>query len=151
VLRFAREESDLADPGFIAKLQDAASLANDNCDRAMTLAHRLSVQLREAEERIQELERGKARFVDQLRADADAALASLKYEADARVDRAIREADERIMRVQAETESRINQMRSELARANMRAERAEQWLVRIRREIENQLMPSLGAFKNISP
>jgi hypothetical protein len=32
----------------VAKLQQAANLANENCDRATALAHTLSAQLREA-------------------------------------------------------------------------------------------------------
>jgi hypothetical protein len=38
----------------------------------------------------------------------------------------------------------MNHMRGELAQAKMRAERAERWLVQIRREIESQLMPVLA-------
>jgi chromosome segregation ATPase len=144
VLKFAREEPDPSDPRFVAKLQHAANLANENCDRAMTLAHKLSTQLREAQDRINQLERDAEGFADQLRADADAALASFKYEADARVKRTMREADERVEHLRAETENRMNHMRGELAQAKMRAERAERWLVQIRREIESQLMPVLA-------
>ena len=41
---------------IIAKIQRAADLANENCDRAMKLAHKLSMQLRAAEDRINQLE-----------------------------------------------------------------------------------------------
>ena len=41
---------------IIAKIQKAADLSNENCDRAMKLAHKLSMQLRAAEERINQLE-----------------------------------------------------------------------------------------------
>ena len=37
-------------------LKEAAALSQENVDRAMTMAHRLSVQLRAAEDRIQQLE-----------------------------------------------------------------------------------------------
>src|SRR5262249_5060308 len=37
---------------IVAKIQGAAELANENCDRAMTLAHKLSMELRAAEDRI---------------------------------------------------------------------------------------------------
>jgi len=40
---------------IIAKIQRAAELANENCDRAMRLAHKLSMELRAAEDRINEL------------------------------------------------------------------------------------------------
>src|SRR5262249_4932817 len=41
---------------IVAKIQRAAELANENCDRAMRLAHKLSMQLRAAEDRINQLE-----------------------------------------------------------------------------------------------
>ena len=49
----AVEESGQA---IIAKIQRAAELANENCDRAMRLAHKLSMELRAAEDRINQLE-----------------------------------------------------------------------------------------------
>jgi hypothetical protein len=45
-----------AGQAIIAKIQKAADLSNENCDRAMKLAHKLSMQLRAAEERINQLE-----------------------------------------------------------------------------------------------
>ena len=47
VPNLARENVAPADPAFVAKLQQAANLANENCDRATALAHTLSGQLRE--------------------------------------------------------------------------------------------------------
>ena len=47
---------DEAGEAIIAKIQKAAELSNENCDRAMKLAHKLSMQLRAAEERISQLE-----------------------------------------------------------------------------------------------
>jgi hypothetical protein len=47
---------DEAGEAIIAKLQKAADLSNENCDRALKLAHKLSMQLRAAEERINQLE-----------------------------------------------------------------------------------------------
>jgi hypothetical protein len=41
---------------IVALLQQAADSANSNCDRAMDYAHKLSTQVRAAEERIKELE-----------------------------------------------------------------------------------------------
>ena len=52
VPNLARENAASADPAFVAKLQQAANLANENCDRATALAHTLSDQLREAQSRI---------------------------------------------------------------------------------------------------
>ena len=45
-----------AGEAIIAKLQKAADLSNQNCDRAMKLAHKLSMQLRAAEDRVNQLE-----------------------------------------------------------------------------------------------
>ena len=45
-----------AGEAIIAKIQKAAELSNENCDRAMKLAHRLSMQLRAAEDRVNQLE-----------------------------------------------------------------------------------------------
>ena len=64
VLKFApkgkprddRDATDQAGHALVAMLQQAANLSNDNCDRAMTLAHKLSMQLRAAEDRINQLQ-----------------------------------------------------------------------------------------------
>jgi hypothetical protein len=45
-----------AGEAIIAKLQKAADLSTENCDRAMKLAHKLSMELRAAEDRINQLE-----------------------------------------------------------------------------------------------
>ena len=41
---------------IVTKIQRAADLSNENCDRALALAHKLSMQLRTAEDRISQLE-----------------------------------------------------------------------------------------------
>src|SRR3979411_2389155 len=69
VLKFAPKErpSDDNDPtdqsgrAVVALLQQAASQSNDTCERAMSLAHKLSVQLRAAEDQINQL-RGQLEF-----------------------------------------------------------------------------------------
>jgi len=45
-----------AGQAIVAKIQRAAELANENCDRAMRLAHKLSMELRAAEDRMNQLE-----------------------------------------------------------------------------------------------
>ena len=45
-----------AGEAIIAKIQKAAELSNENCDRVMKLAHKLSMELRAAEDRINQLE-----------------------------------------------------------------------------------------------
>jgi hypothetical protein len=64
VLKFAPKERphsygtlvEEAGEAIVAKIQKAADLSNENCDRAMKLAHKLSMQLRAAEDRINQLE-----------------------------------------------------------------------------------------------
>ena len=48
--------ADDAGRGIMALVQKAADLAKEDCTRAMDLAHRLSSELREAEERAREFE-----------------------------------------------------------------------------------------------
>ena len=53
------DESDPIDTvghALVALLQEAATLSKENADRAMAMAHKLSIQLRAAEDRIKELE-----------------------------------------------------------------------------------------------
>jgi hypothetical protein len=47
---------DEAGQAIVAKIQRAADLANENCDRALRLAHKLSMELRAAGDRINQLE-----------------------------------------------------------------------------------------------
>jgi TolA-binding protein len=64
VLKFAsrqnaRDERDPIDQtghALLVMLEEAATLSQENVDRAMTLAHKLSIQLRAAEDRIRQLE-----------------------------------------------------------------------------------------------
>jgi chromosome segregation ATPase len=213
VHEFVREDPDpgAADPAFVAQLQHEAKVANENCDRAMALAHKLSAELREAQSRINQFEHEADGLVDrstfdQLRVEAETAVAKLQSDADARVARTKREADERIASVEAETENRIGRLQGELAQecdrvkieadarierisleadervaraeaegnkrldrvraevedqfsrlkanlaqAEVRADRAEHWLVMIRRQIEEHLMPSFAAMHDRPP
>ena len=56
--------ADEAGQAVVAQIQKAAELANENCDRAMALAHKLAMQLRAAEDRITQLEAEVALFRD---------------------------------------------------------------------------------------
>jgi hypothetical protein len=49
---------------IVAMLQKAADMAKNDCARAMDLAHKLTLQLRAAEERARELESEAAHFRD---------------------------------------------------------------------------------------
>jgi chromosome segregation ATPase len=46
---------DDAGQAIVAQIRTAADLANQDCDRAMSLAHKLSMELRAAEDRTHEL------------------------------------------------------------------------------------------------
>ena len=56
--------ADDAGRGIVALVQRAADLAKADCDRAMDLAHRLSSELRVAEERTREFEAQANHFRD---------------------------------------------------------------------------------------
>ena len=63
VLKFAPREkaqnrvAELDDAGqaIVAQIRTAADLAKEDCDRAMSLAHKLSMELRAAEDRTQQM------------------------------------------------------------------------------------------------
>jgi hypothetical protein len=56
--------ADEAGHAVIAQIRKAAELANENCDRAMALAHKLAMQLRAAEDQNTQLEAEVALFRD---------------------------------------------------------------------------------------
>jgi hypothetical protein len=69
VIKFAPKQqpsisTDEAGQAVIAKIRKAAELSHETCDRAMALAHKLAMQLRAAEDRINRLEREVALFRD---------------------------------------------------------------------------------------
>ena len=49
------DPTDQSGRAVVALLQQAAAVSNENCDRAMSMAHKLSVQLRSAEDQIAQL------------------------------------------------------------------------------------------------
>ena len=57
----AGNSADEAGQAVIAQIRKAAELTNENCDRAMALAHKLAMQLRAAEDRISQLEASTAK------------------------------------------------------------------------------------------
>jgi hypothetical protein len=50
------DSMDESGQAVLAMLQKAADLSNDNCDRAMAMAHKVSIQLRAAEDQISQLQ-----------------------------------------------------------------------------------------------
>jgi hypothetical protein len=142
VHEFVPEDSDPvpADPALVAKLQQAAMLANENCDRAMALAHKLSTQLREAQSRINQLELEVDGLVHRLRKESETAVIKLQSDADARVDRTKREADERMARVIADAENRVRRLQGELVQARDRVKvEADAHIERIKIEADDSI------------
>jgi hypothetical protein len=66
---------------IIAMLQKASEVAKDDCDRAMDTVHRLSFELRAAEERMREAEAEVAHFRERA-SRAEAWLLRIHYEAE---------------------------------------------------------------------
>ena len=58
------DSMDESGQAVLAMLQKAADLSNDNCDRAMSMAHKLSIQLRAAEDQISQLQAENAQLHD---------------------------------------------------------------------------------------
>ena len=85
--------------------------------RAVALAQTLSNQLREAQDRINQLEREADGLGDQLLAEAKAIIQQVRFNTDARVNRTIQEADARIDRMKADAQDQIGRLQKELARA----------------------------------
>ena len=165
-LTSAPEDDHPADATLLAKLQQTATLANENCDRATALARTLSAELRDAQQRIRDLERRleTEAALAQLQAEFDAEsenrltrlqaelaqtreraaeasgrVAQIEKDADERVARAEAEADERIARAGTETDGVFARLKREAAEAQQRAERAEAKPGRIRREADEHV------------
>ena len=87
VVRFASKQKpraefepiDRAGHAVIALLQKAADIAEENIERAMTVAHRLSLELRTAEDRIRELE-GEVEHLESRATRAEQWLGAIKKE-----------------------------------------------------------------------
>jgi hypothetical protein len=163
----------------------------------LALAQTLSAQLRDAQDRINQLEREAEGLGGQLLAEAKIIIEEARSNADARVNRTIRQADERIDRVKADAHYQIGRLQNELTQATReieqvkdeagtriesvkkeadarvdaveteakkridvirrenvrleadlteakdRADRTEQWLMLIRREIDDHLVPAM--------
>jgi hypothetical protein len=121
VQHFTNGDADPADAALVAKSR-AVELANANCDRAMALAHKLSAELRAAQERINQLEGG---LIDRMQEEADDAIARARSDAKAQIGRIQQEAQERIARLEAENGSRIRWLEGELTREKTNAGQAK--------------------------
>src|SRR5258705_2479536 len=96
--QLACENGDPADAAFVARLQQAVRVSNENCDRATTLAYALSAELRDAQQRMSELERAADERLRRVRAETKTALARFQADADAFLEETMREADDRVAR-----------------------------------------------------
>jgi DNA anti-recombination protein RmuC len=77
--------------------------------------------------------------IDQVKAEAGKRIESVKMEADARVDAVEAEAKKRVDIIRRENEDKVLRLKADLTEAKGRADRAEQWLMLIRREVEDHL------------
>ena len=74
--------------------------------------------------------------------EANARIARMKIEVDEQIARAEAEAKRTLDHGRVEIENDLGRLKADLAQAELRADRAEKWLMIIRREIEECLMPS---------
>ena len=89
------EASNIVDKtgrAIVALLQEAANLAQENTGRAASMAHRLSMELREAEDRIKQLE-ADARLLEARAVRAEQWLVHIYGEIDKNFVRRISSAD----------------------------------------------------------
>jgi hypothetical protein len=115
--------ADDAGHGIIALLQKAADMAKSDCDRAMSLAHKLSLQARAVEERAHDSQ-ARAKEAEERAHDSEVRAKEAEERAHDSEVRA-KEAEERAREFEAE----VNHFRD-------RATRAEKWLLQIQTEID---------------
>ena len=168
-------------------------MANENCDRATALVRALSAELRDAQQRIRDLEREamgrlktevtfaqlQAEFdaeaenhltrlqtelaqARQRAAEASGRVAQIEKEADELASNAKRrrrsngqsgpklDAEKSLEQLRAGARDEVSRLQFELAEAEDRAKRAEQWVARIRQEVESGLMRSSAAGRRSS-
>lgn len=70
---------DRSGQAIVAMLQDAVNVAKQNCERAMDIAHKLSLKLREAEDRIAQLESDVRHYQDCAARDQERAARAEKW------------------------------------------------------------------------
>jgi len=81
--------------------------------------------------------------IDQVKDEAGTRIESIKMEANARVEAVETEAKKRVDVIRRENEDKVLRLVVGLTEARDRADRAEQWLMLIRRVIEEHLMPAM--------
>jgi hypothetical protein len=83
------------------------------------------------------------RRIDQVKDEAGARIESVKLEADARINAVETEAKKRADVIRRENEDKVLRLEVDLTEARDRADRAEQWLILIRLQIEEHPMPAM--------
>jgi colicin import membrane protein len=132
--KLLNDRGDGADAA-LTKLQQTATLANANCDRATALVRTLSAELRDAQQRIADFEReAKGRL------EEEAAFSQLQAEFDAQVDLAKRETEGRWNRRLAEAEALATRLQAELLQARQRATEAIARIERVNKDADERVV-----------
>jgi hypothetical protein len=130
-----------------AIIQDVQSNADATVNRTIREAdERIAWLKAEAENQIGRLQNELAqatRGTDQVKVEVDKRIECVKMETDARVASVEIDAKKRIDIIRRENENKILRLEADLTQAKNRANHAEQWLMLIRREIEEHLMPAM--------
>jgi chromosome segregation ATPase len=122
---------------IVALLERAADSAKDDCARAMDLAHRLTFQVRAAEEQARDAE-ARAQHAEEQARRAEARAKDAEARA-RRVEARAQDAEDRVRRAEAraqDAEGRVQALETEVADFRDRALRAEDWLRLIHTEAE---------------
>jgi hypothetical protein len=145
-----READELGDQLLVearAIIQDVQSNADATVNRTIREADERIARLKaEAEDQIGCLQNKLAqatRGTDQVKGEADKRIECVKMETDARVASVETDAKKRIDLMRRENEDKVLRLEADLTEAKNGADHAEQWLMLIRREIEDHLMPAL--------
>ena len=130
-----------------AIIQEVRSNADARVNRTIREADERIDRLKaEAQNQIGRLQNELAqatRGIDQAKDETGTRIEAIKMEADARVDAVETEAKKRVDVTRRENEDKVIRLETDLTEAKDRADRAEQWVMLIRREIEDHLMPAM--------
>jgi len=130
-----------------AIIQEVRSNADARDSRTIREADERIDRLKaEAQDQIDRLQNELAQAthgIDQAKDEAGTRIETIKREADARVDAVETDAKKRIDVIRRENEDKVIRLEADLTEAKDRADRAEQWVILIRREIEDHLMPAM--------
>jgi len=130
-----------------AIIQEVRSNADARVNRTIREADERIDRLKaEAQNQIGRLQNELAqatRGIDLVKDEAGTRIESVKMDADARVAAVEAEAKKRVDVIRRENEDKVLHLEADLTEAKDRADRAEQWVMLIRRAIEDHLMPAM--------